>query len=451
MAAVTAGMIIQSTPVSFGVAGTPIMVGVQGGLANDQAVAAFMSAGGLDELGLLNVIGFKVAILHALAGTFVPLLVIAFMTRLYGKNRSFSEGLALWRFALFSAFAMTVPYVIVAYFFGPEFPTILGSLTGLAVVVTAARKGFLVPKPEDAWEFDKKENWEESWSGSIALKDDDENGRPMGMLAAWSPYLLVAALLLSTRMVPPLKMFLVNAVIQVQDLFGTEIAVRVQPLYLPGTVFLVVSLATFYLHRMDTGAYRRAWARSGKTLVGASMALIFTVPMVQVFINSQGGSAGYGKMPLELAEGVAYLAGGAWPFFSTFIGGMGAFVAGSNTVSNMMFSLFQFNVGERIGVDPTWTVATQAVGGAAGNMICVHNVVAASAVAGLLGKEGSVIRLTVFPFVYYALFAGAIAYTLAWYGQKGALSAGTLVAGAILAGAIVILVKQGGRSNVSPL
>lgn len=447
MAAVTAGMIIQSTPVSFGAAGTPIMVGVQGGLANDQAVAAFMTAGGMDELGLLNIIGFKVAVLHALAGTFVPLLVIAFMTRLYGKNRSFSEGLALWPFALFSAFAMTVPYVTVAYFFGPEFPTLLGSLTGLAIVVTAARKGFLVPKPEDAWDFDKKENWDDTWSGSIALDEDNESGRPMGMLIAWSPYLLVAALLLLTRLVAPLKTFLVNAVFQIQDLFGTTIDVKVQPLYLPGTVFLVVSLATFVLHRMDTKAYRRAWARSGKTLVGASMALIFTVPMVQVFINSQGGAAGFDKMPLELAEGVASLAGEAWPFFSTFIGGMGAFVAGSNTVSNMMFSLFQFNVGERIGVDPTWIVATQAVGGAAGNMICVHNVVTASAVAGLLGKEGSVIRVTVFPFIYYALFTGAIGYTLAWYSTKGALSAGSLVAGAIVAAAIVILIKQGRRVN----
>src|SRR5690606_30621563 len=33
MAAVVSGMLIQSTPVSFGAAGTPILVGVRGGLA----------------------------------------------------------------------------------------------------------------------------------------------------------------------------------------------------------------------------------------------------------------------------------------------------------------------------------------------------------------------------------------------------------------------------------
>ena len=72
----------------------------------------------------------------------------------------------------------------------------------------------------------------------------------------------------------------------------------------------------------------------------------------------------------------------------------------------------QFGVGQRIGVDPTWVVALQAVGGAAGNMICVHNVVAASAVVGMLGREGLVIRRTFFPFVYYALLTGTVGYFL---------------------------------------
>ncbi len=77
-----------------------------------------------------------------------------------------------------------------------------------------------------------------------------------------------------------------------------------------------------------------------------------------------------------------------------------------------MFSLFQFEVGQRIGVDPTWIVALQAVGGAAGNTICVHNVVAASAVAGIFGQEGAVIRKTLVVFVYYVLLTGALGYAL---------------------------------------
>ena len=69
----------------------------------------------------------------------------AVMTRYYGANRSWREGLRMWPFALFAAFAMTIPYVVAAFLLGPEFPTLVGSLTGLAIVVAAARMGFLVP------------------------------------------------------------------------------------------------------------------------------------------------------------------------------------------------------------------------------------------------------------------------------------------------------------------
>ena len=130
--------------------------------------------------------------------------------------------------------------------------------------------------------------------------------------------------------------------------------------------------------------------------------------MVQIFLGSAGGSAGLSKMPLVLAEQMASIAGQAWPLFAPAVGGLGAFIAGSNTVSNMMLSMFQFDVGQKIMCDPFWIVALQAVGGAAGNTICVHNVVAASAVVGLVGKEGQIIRRTLPVFLYYATFAGLL-------------------------------------------
>ena len=126
---------------------------------------------------------------------------------------------------------------------------------------------------------------------------------------------------------------------------------------------------------------------------------------------------------------------------ATWLGGFGSFVAGSNTVSNMLFSLFQFNVGERILVDPTWVVALQAVGGAAGNVICVHNVVAASAVVGLVGKEGDIIRKTLIHFVYYALFPGAVGYWIIWKADKGILNAGSVIVALIVLAAVTIIYR----------
>ena len=378
-------------------------------------------------------------------GTFIPLLVCAIMTRFFGGKRSFAEGFQIWRFALFAAFSMTIPYLAVAYLLGPEFPSMFGGLIGLALVVTAARQGFLMPKADAVWDFEDRSRWDAEWTGALQPEHREQEAGTMSLIRAWSPYLLVAGLLVLTRL--RLGVLDLSTLLRAdapwvtlvwRQIFGSDITALFQPLWSPGTIFILVSLITIRLHGIGGRDFGRAVSRSLRTLLPASAALVFTVPMVQVFINSGGGLAGFEPMPIALAEGVASLAGSAWPFFSTFVGGLGAFVAGSNTVSNMMFSLFQFGVGERIGVDPTWIVALQAVGGAAGNIICVHNVVAASAVAGLIGKEGSVIRKTLLPFVYYALITGAVGYGIVNLGS-GALNAGFVVASTIVVGMIYLI------------
>ena len=146
MAAVVSGMIIQSTPVSFGAVGTPILIGVNKGLFSDVAVQNFAAEIGFtDWYDFLSLIGTKVALLHALVGTLVPLIMVSFLTRFYGKNKTFREGLRVWKFALFASLAMTVPYLIVACTLGPEFPSLVGGMFGLIVVTAAARKGWFLP------------------------------------------------------------------------------------------------------------------------------------------------------------------------------------------------------------------------------------------------------------------------------------------------------------------
>ena len=52
---------------------------------------------------------------------------------------------------------------------------------------------------------------------------------------------------------------------------------------------------------------------------------------------------------------------------------------------------------------------------AAGNMIAIHNVVAASATVGLLGKEGITLRITILPTIYYLIFSGLIVLILIYF------------------------------------
>ena len=57
-------------------------------------------------------------------------------------------------------------------------------------------------------------------------------------------------------------------------------------------------------------------------------------------------------------------------------------------------------------------MSAQAVGGAMGNMICVHNIVAACAVVGLSGREGEVLKRTFWPFMLYGIVVGIICWVL---------------------------------------
>ena len=159
-----------------------------------------------------------------------------------------------------------------------------------------------------------------------------------------------------------------------------------------------------------TGAIRD----STRVLLGAGFVLLFTVPMVRVYINSGtnhfvlSGGGILPSMPIAMATWVADQFGAIWPLFAPTIGAMGAFIAGSNTVSNLMFSLFQHGVATQLAISTALVVALQAVGAAAGNMIAIHNVVAASATVGLLGKEGATLRKTVLPAIYYLLVVGVL-------------------------------------------
>jgi len=440
MAAVMVGLVIQSTPVSFGAVGTPILVGVGGGLTGVPAVEAQALAMGLAFPDYLAHIAVRVAILHAAAGTLIPLFVACMLTGFFGANRSFGEGLKVWKFALFSAFAMTIPYVTVAVVLGPEFPSLLGGLIGLSVVTFAAQKGFLLPK--EPWDFAPRETWSPDWMGNIDPMKEAGIERPqVGIGRAWTPYLLVALILVLTR-IPSLGLQgpLAGYRWSWPNIFGTPITGSLQPLYLPGSVFLLVIFATYLLHGMNGVQIRESWKVAGGQIAGAAVALLFALPLVRVFINSgpNFNASGLQSMPLTLAEGAASMAGSAWPFFAPWIGALGAFIAGSNTVSNLTFSLFQFATAQNIGAIPEVVVAAQAVGGAAGNMITVHNIVAAAATVGLMGKEGLLIRMTIFPMTYYCLLTGALAFI--WVSGVG-FNLGTIVLVALLAGLVLTVGK----------
>ncbi len=427
MAAVMVGLIIQSTPVSFGAVGTPILVGVGTGLKDGAGVGERAAVLGLDYNGLVSEIGFQVALMHAFVGFLIPLILAVMLTGFFGEDRNFALGLKVAPFALYASVAMTVPYVLVARFLGPEFPSLIGGILGLSLVMFTSSKGFLMPK--EIFDFGAREGWETRWMGSLDTGHLDMSTGKMSLVTAWTPYVVIAGLLLLTRLVDPVKDFLTGDFapmsLKASGLFGTEIGTTVQLFYSPGFIFIVACVVTWALHRMSGKQIGAAVRIAGTQIAGTAVALLFALPLVRVLIRSGPDftTSALASMPVTLAEGAAAIAGANWPILSPWIGALGAFIAGSNTVSNLTFSLFQFSTGEQIGVPPESVVAIQALGGAGGNPIAIHNIVAASATVGLLGREGDLIRKTAIVTAYYCLAGGAIgSIIISGFG----LNAGTL-------------------------
>ncbi len=406
MAAVLLGMLVQSTPVSFGAVGTPIVVGINSGL-DTATIGAQLTAQGSSWSIFLQQITSSVAITHAIVGTVMPLVMVLMLTRLFGKEKSWKAGFEVLPFAIFAGLAFTLPYAATGIFLGPEFPSLLGGLVGLAIVTTAARFKFLTPKT--TWDFADAKEWPAEWLGTIEMKLDDIAARPMSAFRAWLPYVLVGALLVISRVFPQVGAALKSVSVAFANILGEAgINAGIEPLYLPGGILVAVVLITFFLHGMRAAELKAAVKESSSVLLSAGFVLLFTVPMVRILINSGVNGAELASMPIVMARYVADSVGGIYPLLAPSVGALGAFLAGSNTVSNMMFSQFQFGVAQSLGISGAMVVATQAAGAAAGNMVAIHNVVAASATVGLLGREGSTLRKTVWPTLYYVLFTGVI-------------------------------------------
>ena len=409
LAAVMVALVGNSSPVSFAAVGTPMLVGMGKGLQEGGTVAPMLQ-NYLDQTGIsfdlfINRVGIVAQILDVAIGTFIPLIMVIMVTRFFGKNKSIKEGLEIWKFAIFAGLMYTVPALIIVRFIGPEFPTLLGGLIGLAIVVPAAKAKFLLPKGEPYRDI------EVNTSRSV---EKSETPR-ISLVRAWIPYILVAVILVMTRLeFLPFKNFLSGLQIKYEGILGTNISTDWAPFYSPGFIFLLVVCMTFFIHHLNKTMISSALKDASKTLFGTAIALGTAVPMVRIFINSASNIAGLDSMPLELANLASNFFGSVWTFVAPFIGTLGAFIAGSATFSNMMFAMFQYSVSIQNYFPPELVLALQALGSNAGNMICVSNVVAASAVVGMLGKEGNIIRLTLIPNLFFVIGVGIVGTIIGW-------------------------------------
>jgi lactate permease len=403
-------LIANSTSVSFGAVGTPTLIGIKSSLDTPEIIQT-VSDSGMTYSEYINQVGIWTAVQHAIPGIFIPLIMVAMMTRFFGEKKSYKEGLAIWPYAIFGGLCFVVPYLLVALFLGPEFPSLLGGLIGLGILIPATKAGFLTPKTN--WDFGDKKDWASSWMGSISMESNNRDSN-ISVAKAWSPYVLIGLILVVTRIRTwPLGSWIKSVSLKYQNVFGTSVSGDFDPLYNPGVVpFILVALICIPLFSMKSGQVGAAWSEAVKRIKNPLVALIFAVPMVRIMMQSGNNPEEIMAMPIAMASAMSSIFQGAWPLVDPFVGALGSFMSGSNTVSNMLFSLFQYSIAEQMEISTILVVSVQNIGGAIGNMICVHNVIAACATVGLVGVEGLLIKRNLIPMSLVGLIVGIVSMIL---------------------------------------
>jgi len=289
--------------------------------------------------------------------------------------------------------------------FSYEFPSLIGGAIGLGLSVLMAKRQLGLARDTDS----------EVESGLLS-KDHER-------VKAFAPYLMLIAILIITR-VPwlPLRTWLnaespaltldwgslgkfsVSAalVFKLDSIFGTPSIWSYNALFVPALIpFVVVVLLCAPILRMDLRSLEKVVADTTNQLRNPTITLVGTLIMVQLM--TVGGDR---AQTMIIGQTFASVTGRIWPFFAPVLGALGAFFAGSATISNLTFANIQDSIAGTLGFDRTSILALQSVGAAMGSMVSISNIVAVSSILGLVNQEGFILKRTVIPLIVYALIAG---------------------------------------------
>ena len=212
-----------------------------------------------------------------------------------------------------------------------------------------------------------------------------------------SVYAILVVIILLVQVFPPVRDFLRQFTIQVQFPETVTAMGFVTPagpgrslalLQHTGAVLTYASLITFMLFRSrgmyQPGAAKRIANSTVRGMLSSSVSIASMVTMAVIMENS--------GMTDTLARAIASGVGEFFPVASGWIGGIGAFMTGSNTNSNVVLSALQMRTAELLGYPLAIILAGQNAGAGIASVMAPTKVVVGASTAGMAGKEGVVMR-----------------------------------------------------------
>lgn len=366
----------------FGAAGTPTTVGYAT-IAPD-----IYHRFGIPPEVYFAALNTQTAFINIFVATCVPFLTIAFVVMRDGKKRGIKDALNILPLCLFSGLLFAVPGWL-SSMLSPALPTLTGALVGLPVIILAVKKGFLVPKEVYRFKDDP-------------IKEKVSESTGISLIQAWTPYGLIALVLVISRLpwLPVVDIIRHPAVtVGIRSILGFEgIDWTWMPLNNPGIFpFLPIAVIYLFLGKL-TPEVPQLIEKTAKQLKNAALALMFGIALVQImrFTNYTEPLANE-PMTTEIARALVFVFGDVYLLAAPFIGILGSFVAGSTTVSNIMFYGLQLETAYLLGLPTIMILVGQNLGATVGNAIAINNVVAVAATTNAKGKENELIVGAVIP------------------------------------------------------
>lgn len=376
-------LVMNSVPVSFGAVGTPTWFGF-----------APLNLGNHEILQ----IGAMTAIIHLFAALVIPVMALRFIV-------SWEQIRKNAVFIYISILACVIPYVLIA-FVNYEFPALVGGAIGLFVSVVVANKGIGLEKGESHTEAQAVE-------GKALYKALLPTGMLIFILIITRIHQLPFKAMLNNAtewfsvQLGSLGVFKVSEglIISLNNIFGTQIHASYKLLYVPALIpFIVTVVILAPVFALSFKQTKGIFTESLHQTRNPFLALVGALIMVQLMLV--GGDDSMVKI---IGRSFAEATGQYWTLFASYLGAIGSFFSGSNTVSNLTFGSVQLSTAQITGLSATLILALQSVGGAMGNMICINNIVAVSSVLNIDNQEGTIIKKTIVPCLVYGVIAALVA------------------------------------------
>jgi lactate permease len=222
--------------------------------------------------------------------------------------------------------------------------------------------------------------WRANDRGETIRTATADRGSTLSLNWALAPYGLLIAIVLLAQLVPPMRDLLNQVVIRVAFprlsttrgwVVPAEQGRTISVFGHPGALLVYASVASYILFRWRGNYESGAAGRIGQGVVSRAVrSSLGTAAMVGMAVTME-----HAGMTHRLAEGIARLAGSAFPFAAPFIGALGAFMTGSNTNSNVIFGDLQQSVAVLVGVSPLIILAGQTAGAAIGSAFAPAKVI----------------------------------------------------------------------------